>query len=73
VLNISEDPGIFERYLRHPRREPDYRQSRKHSDFVTSLKKEGYNIGYKDIEALLNSYKGLIVPLNNYSTAWDRQ
>jgi lipoate---protein ligase len=73
VLNISEDPGIFERYLRHPRREPDYRQSRKHSDFVTSLKNEGYNIGYKDIEAILNSYKDFIVPLNNYSTAYDRQ
>ena len=73
VLNISEDPGIFERYLRHPRREPDYRLSRKHSDFVTSLKNEGYSIAYNNIEAILNSYKGFIVPLYNYSTAYDRQ
>jgi lipoate-protein ligase A len=73
VLNISEDPGIFEKYLRHPRREPDYRQHRRHGEFVTSLKKEGYNIEYKDIEAILNSYKEFIVPLNNYSTAYDPQ
>ena len=73
VLNISEDPGIFERYLRHPGREPDYRLNRNHSEFVTSLKNEGYNIEYKDIEAILNSYREFIVPLNNYSTAWDRQ
>ncbi len=73
VLNISEDPGIFERYLKHPGREPDYRLNRKHGEFVTSLKNEGHNIAYNDIEAKLNSYKEFIVPLNNYSTAYDRQ
>ncbi len=73
VLNISEDPGIFERYLKHPGREPDYRQGRRHDDFVTSLKKEGYNIQYKDIAAILNSFRNFIVPLNNYSTAYDLQ
>ena len=72
VLNISEDSGIFERYLKHPGREPDYRLNRRHSEFVTSLKNEGYNIAYNDIEAILNSYKEFIVPLNNYSTAYDR-
>jgi lipoate-protein ligase A len=66
VLNISEDSGIFERYLKHPGREPDYRLNRRHSEFVTSLKSEGYNIVYNDIEAILNSYKEFIVPLNNY-------
>ena len=64
VLNISEDPGIFERYLKHPGREPDYRLNRRHSEFVTSLKDEGYNIEYKDIAAILNSYKDFIVPHN---------
>jgi lipoate-protein ligase A len=43
VLNVSEDPALFEKYLRHPRREPDYRSGRSHSEFVTSLKAEGYN------------------------------
>jgi lipoate-protein ligase A len=55
VLNIAEDPSIFERYLRHPSREPDYRLSRPHSEFVTSLTREGYNISYKDIAGLLTS------------------
>jgi lipoate-protein ligase A len=64
VLNISEDPGIFERYLKHPGREPGYRLNRSHGEFVTSLKNEGYNITYKDIAAMLNSYKNFIVPLN---------
>ena len=62
VLNISEDPGIFERYLKHPGREPDYRQHRRHGEFVTSLKKEGYNIAYTDIAAKLNSFSNFIVP-----------
>jgi lipoate-protein ligase A len=64
VLNISEDPVIFERYLKHPGREPDYRKSRRHGEFVTSLKNEGYNIVYKDIATILNSYKNFIVPLS---------
>jgi len=56
VLNIAEDPSIFERYLRHPSREPDYRRNRPHNEFVTSLKKEGYEIYFDDIAAILNSY-----------------
>ena len=44
VLNVSEDPGLFEKYLRHPKREPDYRTGRSHSEFVTSLKAEGYDL-----------------------------
>ncbi len=54
VLNIAGDPSIFEKYLRHPSREPDYRQHRPHSDFVTSLKNEGYDIHYHDIAASLS-------------------
>ena len=73
VLNIREDPGIFERYLKHPGREPDYRLNRRHGEFVTSLQNEGYNIDFKDIETKIDSYKAFIVPLNNYSTAYDRQ
>lgn len=44
VLNISEDPDLFENYLRHPIKEPDYRAQRSHNEFVTSLKNEGFNI-----------------------------
>ena len=60
VLNIGEDPSIFERYLRHPSREPDYRLSRPHGEFVTSLQDEGYNIAFNDIAALLrHSHAGV--------------
>jgi lipoate-protein ligase A len=73
VLNIGEDPEVFERYLKHPAREPDYRKNRRHSDFVTSLKNEGYNIDYKNIAAILETYRNFIIPLNNYSMAYDHQ
>jgi lipoate-protein ligase A len=43
VINVEEDPSLFERYLRHPHREPGYRSGRSHSEFVTSLRKEGYS------------------------------
>jgi len=55
VLNIDGDPSIFERYLRHPSREPDYRLNRPHGEFVTSLKSEGYNIEYGDIVLVMKS------------------
>lgn len=56
VLNLAEDPSLFERYLRHPSREPDYRRFRPHGKFVTSLKREGYDIIFDDIAVILNSY-----------------
>lgn len=36
--------SLMERYLKHPPREPEYRGGRKHTDFVTELKK------YTDID-----------------------
>jgi len=42
VLNISESSEKIETYLKHPLREPDYRNGRSHKEFVTSLKKEGF-------------------------------
>lgn len=45
VLNVAEDPNTIQRYLRHPVREPRYRQGKNHSDFVTSLAREGFQVG----------------------------
>lgn len=42
VLNIAETPAFIGRYLKHPVREPDYREGRKHEEFVTSIHLEGY-------------------------------
>ena len=42
VLNVSETTELMERYLLHPQKQPDYRNNRRHRDFVTSLHAEGY-------------------------------
>ena len=53
MLNISEDAEVFEHYLKHPVKEPDYRKGRSHKDFVTSLKAEGYTINTEEIINML--------------------
>jgi lipoate-protein ligase A len=49
VLNVSEPIETIERYIKHPTREPDYRNGRKHHEFVTSLHAEGYKLTMKKI------------------------
>lgn len=46
VLNINEDIKLISKYLKHPKREPDYRKGRPHSAFITSLKDESFSINY---------------------------
>jgi len=53
VLNISESTETFERYLKHPVKEPDYRKGRTHKDFVSSLKSAGCNFSIDDIAKVL--------------------
>ncbi|MBL6963613.1 MAG: lipoate--protein ligase family protein [Bacteroidetes bacterium] len=50
ILNVSESTDLMEKYLRHPLKEPDYRRGRKHSDFVSSIFKEGYMISIQKIK-----------------------
>lgn len=54
VLNISEDVKLIERYLQHPKREPDYRKGRNHLAFVSSLQKEGYPIDILALKTHIN-------------------
>jgi len=56
VLNVNENPNLFERYLKHPKKEPDYRKGRTHNDFVTSICAEGYNIEPDTIIRTLKPY-----------------
>lgn len=42
VINFGEPASTFEKYLKHPSKEPDYRNGRSHSDFVTSLQEAGF-------------------------------
>lgn len=42
VINVAEPASTFERYLKHPSREPAYRKGRTHAEFITSLNEKGY-------------------------------
>ena len=42
VLNFNEPSSTFQKYLKHPSNEPDYRKGRQHHEFITSLKETGY-------------------------------
>ena len=49
VLNVSESASLIDKYLKHPKREPDYRNNRNHLDFVSSLAQEKYDININEI------------------------
>lgn len=49
VLNVSESTALIDKYLKHPKREPDYRNNRNHLDFVSSLAQEKYDINVNEI------------------------
>lgn len=54
VLNVSESADIFEKYLKHPVKEPDYRKGRSHKDFVTSLKECGNAVNSTEITKIIS-------------------
>ena len=56
VLNLSEPASTYEKYLKHPLKEPDYRNGRKHIDFVTSLKDSGYTGTYDKLESVVSQF-----------------
>jgi lipoate-protein ligase A len=48
---IDADISLFEKYLKHPPREPDYRRNRPHEEFVTtvnSVYKKYTAVGFKE-------------------------
>ena len=54
VLNLGESSATFEKYLKHPSKEPDYREGRPHSEFVTSLRENGCLHSFKHIKNTLS-------------------
>ncbi|HLP04086.1 MAG TPA: hypothetical protein VK152_01535 [Paludibacter sp.] len=54
VLNMAEPAQTFEKYLKHPSREPGYRKGRKHSEFVTSLRENGFSGSFYYLSAQLS-------------------
>ncbi len=53
VINISESVDTISKYLKHPKTEPDYREGRKHLEFVTSLLAQSYKINVKVLKSSL--------------------
>ncbi len=47
---VDIDHDLLETVLRHPTREPDYRQGRKHSDFIVTLRDLGVKADRDDVE-----------------------
>ena len=62
VLNVAEDPALMERYLRPPRRQPDYRLGRSHAEFVTSLAAAGYPLPMPALQAAISDALAAILP-----------
>lgn len=54
VINHSENTNLIQKLLKHPKKEPEYRQGRSHKEFVTSIQNQGYNF---TILELINSIK----------------
>lgn len=54
VLNLGEPASTFEKYLKHPSREPDYRAGRSHTEFVTSLREKGFSDNYQQLASELS-------------------
>lgn len=55
VINISERPDYISQFLKHPATEPEYRQKRKHNEFITSIKEQGYDVIIADFTTRLMS------------------
>ncbi len=50
-LMVSNDIQLLDRYLRHPSKEPDYRQGRPHLDFTTTICRKYPQLNVADIQA----------------------
>ena len=53
-LLVNPDMSKIDQYLLHPTKEPDYRNGRKHQDFLTCLQCCGYEIGLEEIQGILD-------------------
>ncbi len=54
-LMVSSEIGLLGRYLKHPPREPEYRKSRSHDSFCTTLLRAGHVLSPSAICSLFNS------------------
>jgi lipoate-protein ligase A len=52
-LLVSNDVSLFDRYLSMPARAPDYRGGRRHGEFCTTLRGQGFNVTTADTKEAL--------------------
>ncbi|MFA5462920.1 MAG: hypothetical protein WC265_02465 [Dysgonamonadaceae bacterium] len=62
VLNFDEPATTFQKYLKHPKNEPDYRKGRSHHEFVTSLKETGYTKSIFHLKNEINDSLEKMIP-----------
>lgn len=62
VLLVDADRSLFEMYLRHPPREPDYRQGREHRAFTVTLREIGLSLPLRDLQASLQRHLDAELP-----------
>ena len=60
-LMVDPDLSLLTRYLKHPPREPAYRQGRSHGDFCASLRAAGCRLTVEEIRDMLNGRLGALV------------
>jgi len=56
VLNVSESVDTIARYIKHPTKEPGYREGRDHHEFVTSLHAEGYRFSMNQLRRAMEKF-----------------
>jgi lipoate-protein ligase A len=62
-LLVSNDIGVFTRYLSMPAKVPEYRNGRSHEEFCTTLKGEGFLVTVRDVIGAMESVVGKRLPL----------
>ena len=55
-LLVDADYNLMNATLKHPSREPSYRKGRTHSDFLTTLKNEGYEGTPEELSAFCQTW-----------------
>jgi lipoate-protein ligase A len=54
-LLVADNFTLIDRYLRHPSKEPDYRQGRSHQEFLTTIGQVYPHLSAQDVKTGLDT------------------